>query len=303
MEDLGPKTGRWNYHDASGKLLACVYRYDPPSGKTYRQWDVRRRKMSPPEPRPLYNQPGMLNATDVVFVEGEKSAEALIKQGIVATTAMNGSNAPVDKTDWSPLCGKNVLIWPDNDSAGFKYAENIKEPIIHAGAASIAVLSPPVNKPPKWDAYDAVAENIDIQQFLRVTSKSIVIGPSSLLSVFSMGELIADTSPVPDDIIGPRVLTPGGLLVFGGAPKVGKTDFLLNLLAHAAAGIDFLLFKIHRPLRVFYLQAEIHRDYLRERLQSVSLVSSREKIAYDNLVITSHFKMLLIIGVYRRLSR
>ena len=28
-----------------------------------------------------------------------------------------------------------------------------------------------------------------------------------------------------------RVLTPGGLLVLGGAPKVGKSDFLISLMA------------------------------------------------------------------------
>ena len=45
---------------------------------------------------------------------------------------------------------------------------------------------------------------------------------------------------MPEDIIAPRVLTPGGLLVLGGAPKVGKSDFLISLLAHMAAGIPFL---------------------------------------------------------------
>jgi hypothetical protein len=34
---------------------------------------------------------------------------------------------------------------------------------------------------------------------------------------------------MPDDLIGPRLLTPSGMLVLGGAPKVGKSDFLINL--------------------------------------------------------------------------
>jgi putative DNA primase/helicase len=28
------------------------------------------------------------------------------RRGIVATTAMHGANAPVDKTDWSPLAAR-----------------------------------------------------------------------------------------------------------------------------------------------------------------------------------------------------
>ena len=42
--------------------------------------------------------------------------------------------------------------------------------------------------------------------------------PASPLPTFSLGALLDDRSPMPDDIIAPRVLTPGGLLVLGGAP-------------------------------------------------------------------------------------
>ena len=76
---------------------------------------------------------------------------------------------------------------------------------------------------------------------------------------------------MPEDIIAPRVLTPGGLLVLGGAPKVGKSDFLISMLAHMAAGVPFLGFSPPRALRVFYLQAEIQYDYLRERIQGIHL--------------------------------
>jgi putative DNA primase/helicase len=85
--------------------------------------------------------------------------------------------------------------------------------------------------------------------------------------MYSITELQADKRPIPDDLIAPRVLTPGGTLVFGGAPKVGKSDFIISLLTHMAAGVPFLS-ECHpnRPLRVFYLQAEIQYDYLRERM-------------------------------------
>ncbi|OAI74970.1 hypothetical protein RSP799_23940, partial [Ralstonia solanacearum] len=100
MDELGPATAKWDYLDAAGRLLGVVYRYDPPGrGKEFRPWDAKRRKAAPPEPRPLYNQPGLASATQVVFVEGEKCAQALIDAGIVATTAMHGANAPVEKTD------------------------------------------------------------------------------------------------------------------------------------------------------------------------------------------------------------
>ncbi|NDF52133.1 MAG: hypothetical protein EB116_19000, partial [Betaproteobacteria bacterium] len=33
MDDLGQATAKWDYQDASGSLIAVVYRYDPPGGK------------------------------------------------------------------------------------------------------------------------------------------------------------------------------------------------------------------------------------------------------------------------------
>jgi putative DNA primase/helicase len=101
VDELGPVTAKWDYHGGDGTLLACVYRYDPPGGKQFRPWDLLARKMKAPSPRPLYNQPAIRSAEEVILVEGEKAAEALIGKGICATTAMNGASAPVNKTDWS----------------------------------------------------------------------------------------------------------------------------------------------------------------------------------------------------------
>ncbi|MFO0404105.1 MAG: AAA family ATPase [Alphaproteobacteria bacterium] len=116
--------------------------------------------------------------------------------------------------------------------------------------------------------------------------------PTEIAS-YPLGALLDDTSPMPDDLIGPRLLTPGGMLVLGGAPKVGKSDFLISLLIHAAAGAPFLRFTAPRPLRVFYLQAEIQYHYLRERLQQLRLDPAILAKARDTLVVTPKLRLLL----------
>jgi hypothetical protein len=115
----------------------------------------------------------------------------------------------------------------------------------------------------------------------------------NVMPVFSLGALLDDQSPMPADIIAPRVLTPGGLLVLGGAPKVGKSDLLISWLAHMAAGVSFLGFVPPRPLRIFYLQAEIQYHYLRERMKQIALPPKVIAAARDNLVATPKLKMLL----------
>jgi putative DNA primase/helicase len=167
VDELGPATAKWDYLDATGKLIAVVYRYDPPGQKKqFRPWDAKRHKMAPPDPRPLYNQPGMVSAAQVVLVEGEKCAQALIEAGVNATTAMHGANAPVDKTDWSPLAGKAVLIWPDRDKPGWEYAAQAAQAVLAAGAKSCHILYPPEDATEGWDAADAIAEGFDVATFL-----------------------------------------------------------------------------------------------------------------------------------------
>ena len=51
IDELGPRTGKWDYTDAQGSLIACVYRYDPPSGKEFRPWDVHCLLYTSPSPR------------------------------------------------------------------------------------------------------------------------------------------------------------------------------------------------------------------------------------------------------------
>lgn len=167
VDDLGPATAKWDYLDGAGKLIAVVYRYDPPGGKKeFRPWDAKRRKMAPPDPRPLYNQPGLKDAAQIVLVEGEKCAQALIHAGVTATTAMHGANAPVDKTDWTPLEGKAVLIWPDRDKPGWEYAASAAQAVLDAGARSCHILYPPQEAAEGWDAADAIAEGFDVASFL-----------------------------------------------------------------------------------------------------------------------------------------
>ena len=117
--------------------------------------------------------------------------------------------------------------------------------------------------------------------------------PPAAVPSHTLGALLDDTSPMPVDLIGPRLLTPGGMLVLGGAPKVGKSDFLISLLVHAAAGAPFLRFTAPRALRVFYVQAEIQYHYLRERLQQLRLDPAIVARARDTLVVTPKLRMLL----------
>lgn len=86
--------------------------------------------------------------------------------GFAATTLMGGANTRIEKTDLSPLKGKEVTLWPDNDAPGRKYADNVAEALLKLPVASLKITPPTPDKPAKWDAADAVAEKFDITGFL-----------------------------------------------------------------------------------------------------------------------------------------
>ena len=123
----------WTYHDANGEPVGAVLRFDKHSGKTYRPACLRDGKWyetAMPEPRPLYALPGLTAAEFVVVTEGEKAADAAALLGYVATTSSGGAKA-ADKTDWSALAGKTVVILPDNDEAGREYADDVVD-LLHS---------------------------------------------------------------------------------------------------------------------------------------------------------------------------
>ncbi len=101
--------------------------------------------------RELYNLPAVLTATKVYFVEGEKCADAIIKQGAVATTLDTGAKSPWYSHYDEYLKDKEVIIIPDNDNAGMNYAKKILQNVPAARIVKLPDLAE------KGDIYDWLA--------------------------------------------------------------------------------------------------------------------------------------------------
>lgn len=157
---FGHADGLWPYFDAQGQLLMVVGRYrEPKTGeKTYRPWAAVRRagrvEWAPkglPPPRPLYRLQllAALPAAPVLVVEGEKAADAaqaLLGGGWVVTTSPNGSKA-AKQSDWRPLLGRKVTIWPDHDAPGRLYAEAVARLVPGARVIDLDRLSALIGLP------------------------------------------------------------------------------------------------------------------------------------------------------------
>jgi len=184
----------WIYRDAQGQPVMALYRFDlgpDEEGKPRKvfaplTWCKRSdgqttqwRWQGLPEPRPLLRLDELAKRADapVVLCEGEKAADAAaeLMPDHVATCWPNGSNS-WHKADLTPLKGRSVVLWPDNDASGKTCMDAIELKLIELGAASVQRISldvfklkpsnkgakPTLVKGGKWadgdDAADAIAK-------------------------------------------------------------------------------------------------------------------------------------------------
>ncbi len=157
--------------------------------------------------------------------------------GIVATTAMGGAATSLAKTDWSPLAGKTVIVWPDNDEAGAKYANAVIPKLLGVGAR-VRRIHVPNDKPQKWDAADAVAEGADAPALLisaMPVAKTQPHQPFEIAQWRARERFTGEPLPRRWLIEGVFPLAQAALVAAGGG--VGKS-FLLLALAREVAAFD-----------------------------------------------------------------
>lgn len=176
---------RHAYHDEKGNLLYYVLRLQnkedssqkstPPLSYGYYKdnsekhiWELRGYKDDQGK-KPLYNLHHLMEKplAPVLVVEGEKTADKALEkfpdENFVCITWSGGAKN-VDKTDWSPLFGREVVVWPDNDEAGFKAAAQVCDELKKVCASKICMVERPqlfAKLPEKWDLADPLPEGIN----------------------------------------------------------------------------------------------------------------------------------------------
>lgn len=210
----GEYSQSWRYEDEQGRTLAYALRFNTQNGgkavlplcygrygSNSPQWAWK----ALPEPRPLYGLPKLPAMPDapVLLVEGEKPADAAQAYfpHLAALTWSGGSNA-VAKVDFSPLQGRNIIIWPDNDEPGFAAALELAR-ILEGKVQSISIIQPPDTLPEAWDLADQtepgflpqvhIETAMPVSEFIRKATKRY---PALVPSV----SLVDAPSQEPEDI-------------------------------------------------------------------------------------------------------
>jgi hypothetical protein len=155
------------YRNEIGEPILIEARFDKPGGrKEFRQHSFSREgRWVPSIPkelrRPLYDLPALLGSDaerEVLIVEGVKCVKAakelLGGDGPICTTWPGGCGG-ADKVDVSPLKGRRIVIWPDNDQPGRAAANKLAQQLLALGCV-VRVVAVPPGMPEGWDVADAM---------------------------------------------------------------------------------------------------------------------------------------------------
>ena len=299
-----PYDAEYVYTNADGEVLVTVRRYNVKDiagnpmlntkgkpKKEFRPFVEGSPYSKFPDIRPLYNIPNILASDRVVWVEGEKCADALNRAGYTATCTIGGAGALTKKTapqfDFSPLQGKELILWPDNDTGGKKLADLIQDLALAAGARSVTMLTPPMGKPEGWDAADALSEGFNIEEFVHTKAK-ITRTNINLLDDSFLVSRFAGAAPEQKFLID-GTFPLGVPILFAAAGDAGKGMMTLDMGMKIASGKPMTnafggLVKEFGNVVIFTAEddeAEMHR-----RVERLDPFEERQNYPYDLKIVS-----------------
>ncbi len=173
----------------------------------------------------------------VWYVEGENCADALARFGLLATTA--GSASSDDRADYSPLAGRVVTIWPDNDATGIAHGERVAETLRALGCSVEILDAHALGLEGGGDVVDWLrahpgATAADLAKLPRVRAVPAVSGEYDASRVVL--RCVAGIEARPVRWLWPGRIARGKVSMLAGHPGLGKSQICLSVAAIVTTG-------------------------------------------------------------------
>ena len=206
---------------------------------------------APPQPWPILNAAAVKSTEQVVVVEGEKDVVTLTKLNIAATTSPGGAGKS-HCTDWSPLAGNTVYLWPDADGPDPKTGQRTGIRHMRQVAQQLQALDPPARvlwvDPDKLglsggqDVSDLLDQHVDFDDagkaalIHEIIDKAESMGPSagvrSLIEDAISGRRRNVPFPWTETTRWSRALLPGTVTLLVAPAGATKSFWLMQAAAH-----------------------------------------------------------------------
>lgn len=223
----GRPEAHWEYRDVAGQLLGVIYRFRRSDGIgkevlpcVFAQSDTGKREwhwMAFPEPRPLYMRGPHRPDVPVLVVEGEKCVDRTVSlpamHDAFEILSWSGGGKAVKKTDWSPICNRDVILWADADAQVYKKGherageimDEHEQPgmsamlkvaeILRAQGCNVLFVDipPPGEKPDGWDVADLIDAGATEDDVLRWAT---ALRPAEVVDAAPAGDAPAQADQV-----------------------------------------------------------------------------------------------------------
>ena len=215
--------------------------------------------------KPLYLLHQLAGNSTVWIVEGEQKADALAKLGLCATTS--GGCTSADSADWTPLKGRTVIVWPDNDVPGRTYAGDVSAILLGMGCKASCVDVAALKLPDKADCVDWLkahpeASKADVEALPILKPK-----PERIVALDYDAILTMDFPPMEAMLV--PWLCRQHLSLIHAWRGVGKTHFALGVAYAVASGGTYLKWTAEKPFRVVYIDGEMSGASIQARLAAI----------------------------------
>jgi putative DNA primase/helicase len=168
IPDFGGAAMVFEYRNAKSELMFYVARYHRQGGKSCIPFSYTAGgwiKKGLDRNLPLYNLPEIVNlqGLPILLVEGEKCVDAArIYTNKIIPCTWSGGTGQLKKTDFTPLKGRKVYYWRDNDEPGEKTLKFFQTEL-----SNLIIVNPKPEWPEKWDIADEIQANrMDILEFI-----------------------------------------------------------------------------------------------------------------------------------------
>jgi len=175
----------------------------------------------------------------IIINEGEKALLACKKLYDGDSCTWHGGVNSWKKANWTPVLKRDIWIWPDNDKAGKKCANEMAEYLRAKGCKSVKIINPPKDFRDKDDLHDALASGYfttsrELESFVNNQKEKL---PKGALRFEQADKVLSQV--VNHDWLITDVFERERLITVFGAPKSGKSFIAIAMACSVAIGEEF----------------------------------------------------------------
>lgn len=279
-------TAVYDYPDGDGNPVYRVRRWDYIDGDGEKQKAIRQQyyedgnwvdKLPKADnmPRHIWKLPELFKRVEdpVLLVEGEKTAiaaETMFPE-YISTTWMGGCGGK-NSVDYSPLAGRDVVCFPDNDTQGFTAMRVVVEHLHQVGARSVRKVMLDPGLPHNWDvaSENPIPDDVDFDPIEAVKNAEYAFPAGQIIGVASpigFDKTFAVMPPEPPALL-PHLIprTVGGAVGAGGS---GKSTLELWGMIHCILGRPWLGQEWNDPGPCLYISGEDPVETIRYRIRRI----------------------------------